>query len=1073
MQFVVAAVQIGFAIYSLVKSKPKNIIEGPRLGDLAIQSSARGAPLARAWGSMRIAGNVIDGRKFEIKTEEDLGGGGKGFGGGGSTTQITYNYYGDFAVSLCEGPIVGVRRIWLNNKLWYDVSDTASSTAIALSAEHKKFFKLYTGTVTQNPDPTLEAIHGAGSVPPYRHTAYLVFTALPLDVFGNAIPHCSGEVVTAGSGTLPAISQFDADGGPGSEAVDPETGYLWAQYDGTANSVKVYNTGTGALVKEIPFNGGGQMAYVPSTRKFWAASKSPGLTTTPDAVIMDANAMVVSQSIEFTTGSTHWPGCCMYNPIGDLVLIAGSNGGDLGITAVFAAASGVFLGYLAPAPPNWVLSALAAEEYGVGVFAGFGNWLWVFPLSMTENPPDVFSVAATTFTVAEFSSTSNYISYDRGRGLIWWASTSHTNVYKLDLATNILSLAGTLPATCSGGMVYAEASDRLYALNGVSGLLYVIDPGSFALEDTLARDTGGGLFAHNGASYLIGSAAWKIPIVRQLPQTGVALSQIVTDLCVEAGLTAGDINVSQLTNIVPGYLRAQPMEAAAAIDPLMTCYLFDGVESDYILKFPKRGGASAATLTEDKLGAHAFGETKPDPITIDRVQEVELPNAVSVHYIALKYDYQQGTQIKKRLIGRSKDQVTVELPIALTNDSARQLANILMDNAWTERTHHALALAIDSIALDPADIITVNLDDGSSHVLRLTKVDFGAPGLLRLEAVSEDVANYTSDAGAQADSIPPPVFDPIANTRLELIDGPILQDIDNNAGFYYAMAGRGPGWDGAMLYKSIDGGATYGVLDAMANAAAIGTASTALATGPATIWDNGNTVTVFLTQGTLASDTESNVLAGKNAAFLGVHGRWELIQWQTATLNAGGSYTLSKLLRGRKGTEHALGNHAIGDTFVALTRTTVDRAAMATSEIAIQRHYKAVSVGQNLQEATAQAFTNTGVGLECYSPVNIKGTRVANGDLTITWIRRTRAAGEWRDAVDVPLFETSELYDLEIWDSGYVTLKRTFSDLTSQSQVYTSGQQGTDFGGNQAAVSVRVYQKSSVVARGYPGSATV
>lgn len=1076
MQFVGLAITVGLAIYQLVSRPDPKKLEGPRLGDLSIQSSSRGAPLGRVWGSMRVVGNVIDGRKFEVKTEEVIGGGGKGFGGS-EATQTTYSYYADFAATLCEGPIVAVRRIWMNNKLWYDASEDASEAAVELSATHQNYFKLYLGSNTQNPDPTLEAIHGAGNVPPYRYTAYLVFTALPLDVFGNAIPQMSAEVITAGAGTLPPLSQFDPDGG--SEAVDPETGYLWVMIDGE-DEVRVYNTGTGALVKAIPLgfnqNGDGQMAYVPSTRTFWAASSKPGLTTTPDLVIIDADAMVVTASIEFTTGSTHWPGTCLYNPVNHTVLVSGANGITNGDTSVHDATTGALLGWLSPDPPLWVFASIAAEEYGYGVFSGYGDWLWVFPLAMIESPADVFAVTPTTFNVAAFTNqTGNFITYDRGRGLIWWSNTASTSLYKLDLTTLTLSLAGTLPATPNGGTVYAEASDRLYMYNNSSELLYVINPDTLAIEQSMTRDPGGvvslGLFPHNGTSYLIGSGAWKIPITGAWSQTGVLLSQIVTDLCAEAGLTGADINVSELTDTVPGYVRAQPIEASGAIEPLMACYLFDGVESDYILKFPKRGGASVKTLTEDVLGAHAFGESRPDPITLTRAQEVELPNAVSVRYIAQQYDYQQGTQLKKRRIGRSQHTVTLDLPIALSNNTAVRLAQILMDNAWTERTRYSSALAIDSIALDPADVITVNLDDGSSHVIRLTKVDFGAPGLLRLEGVAEDAANYTSDATALVDSVPVQPFFPISNTRLVLLDAPMLQDIDNNAGFYYAMAGYGAGWDGAILYKSIDGGATYAPLDAMANAAAIGSASTALPSGPVTIWDNGSSVTVFLTQGTLASDTELNVLAGKNAAFLGAHGRWELIQWQTATLNGDGSYTLSKLLRGRKGTEHAIGSHAIGDTFVALTLTTIDRAAMATSEIGVQRHFKAVSVGQNLQNATAQAFTNAAVALECYSPVNLKGTRVASGDLTITWIRRTRADGEWRDTVDVPLFETSELYDLEILNGG--TVVRTWTDLTAASQVYTSAQQVTDFGSNQAAVSVKVYQKSSLVGRGYPGAATI
>ncbi len=103
-----------------------------------------------------------------------------------------------------------------------------------------------------------------------------------------------------------------------------------------------------------------------------------------------------------------------------------------------------------------------------------------------------------------------------------------------------------------------------------------------------------------------------------------------------------------------------------------------------------------------------------------------------------------------------------------------------------------------------------------------------------------------------------------------------------------------------------------------------------------------------------------------------------------------------------------------------------------------------MSVGANLADATAIPFTNRGIGRECYSPVHIKGTRNSLGDLTITWIRRTRAEAEWRDLVDAPLFEDAELYELEVLDG--VDVVRTFMNRTAATLVYSSADQVTDFG---------------------------
>ncbi len=103
--------------------------------------------------------------------------------------------------------------------------------------------------------------------------------------------------------------------------------------------------------------------------------------------------------------------------------------------------------------------------------------------------------------------------------------------------------------------------------------------------------------------------------------------------------------------------------------------------------------------------------------------------------------------------------------------------------------------------------------------------------------------------------------------------------------------------------------------------------------------------------------------------------------------------------------------------------------------------------------------------------MHISGSRNGAGDLTITWVRRTRYGGDWRDLVDVPLNEASEAYEVDVLD-GAGAVVRTLSS-TSPSVTYTAADQTTDFGAPQAAVDVAVYQLSAAVGRGFAGRATV
>jgi hypothetical protein len=103
------------------------------------------------------------------------------------------------------------------------------------------------------------------------------------------------------------------------------------------------------------------------------------------------------------------------------------------------------------------------------------------------------------------------------------------------------------------------------------------------------------------------------------------------------------------------------------------------------------------------------------------------------------------------------------------------------------------------------------------------------------------------------------------------------------------------------------------------------------------------------------------------------------------------------------------------------------------------------------------------------SPQHIKGTRDASNNLTLTWLRRTRYNGEWRDGADVPLGETAESYSVDIYDGS--TLLRTIA-ATSETASYTAAQQTADGITPGDAVNVEVYQISSVVGRGFASTLT-
>jgi hypothetical protein len=301
----------------------------------------------------------------------------------------------------------------------------------------------------------------------------------------------------------------------------------------------------------------------------------------------------------------------------------------------------------------------------------------------------------------------------------------------------------------------------------------------------------------------------------------------------------------------------------------------------------------------------------------------------------------------------------------------------------------------------------------------------------------------------------------------------MLRDSDNDAGFYAAACAQDPlaTWGGAVLYVSADEGASYQAVATILNETTMGSATNALGDfHGGNIVDELNSVNVVLSQGTLSSTTNAGLLNGANACVIGD----EILQFRDATLESNGSYTLRGLLRGRRGSEYAMGGHEAGDRFVLVDVTSNLRITAPTSDIGRTKLYKAVSAGSSLASTTAQEFTNLGTGLKPYAPVHLGGGRDGSGNLTLTWKRRNRIDGAWRDLVDVPMSEASEAYVVRIFaDNTYATVARTIEGITSPTTAYSAADQTTDFGSPPATVYFDVRQLSAVVGPGHAARASI
>ena len=209
-----------------------------------------------------------------------------------------------------------------------------------------------------------------------------------------------------------------------------------------------------------------------------------------------------------------------------------------------------------------------------------------------------------------------------------------------------------------------------------------------------------------------------------------------------------------------------------------------------------RGQAVAATIPINDLIPQGDGNNR-ELLTITRRQESELSQTLNVNYLSKGADYQQGTQLAQRQVNQAENARPadvvglkyfarnargVTVPIVMTADYARKVADVLLYTEWTERTSYRFALPVKYAYLEPGDVIDI-VATSATHRIRLQKTALSGQQL-RCEGFAEDGSVYSQSNPGGGATIPVQVVPNVGDTTLFLLDIPILQDADDDAGFY-------------------------------------------------------------------------------------------------------------------------------------------------------------------------------------------------------------------------------------------------------------------------------------------------
>lgn len=1098
---------------------------GPRLADITSTTSAVGLAIPRGWGTFPAAGNFIalsDIREVMVTTSQ----GGKG---APQSTTTTPTYYQDFAIGLNDSgppevprPIAGVRTMWANGIAVYDrrpqaaTETTAAYQArMAASDQLEGSFTLYLGTEDQLADPTLEAFYGVGNISAFRGLAYIVFANWQCkSEDGNRIPSSwTFELYQDGDDTSIDSSEYSNDillpwvlGDPPVNACAVYTYVaLWPNFlSGGSLSGGPTRASLEAALADIPANfsqGGGNqyIDYAPYNDKTGGTDTFPtssvgGDTVTEVAwrevtvVYLHFNKVVPKVFLTASATSTCVAtnanvGKSIRQALGDRWDHYSQNGvvyQSTGVPQIDNPSSAIF------GPEGWD-TIVSCGGSGSDFFESYDTLVQVtrapqppFPYYLKGDPaapqcstfcdpiPGLDNWGTLNGALVSLGGWTQYTAPSGKHCLVLQAYAMATVSIGAHEPYNIVTAYPLNPALPDFDSRYNEDSywQTAYADAVITG----------AIAANKAYVRGGSLTNSAGEYPHRQASIWEKTHTLTSTTTMEANAAIIaSDICLEAGYTIADVDVSELADLtVAGFVRTGVMAARNALSPLAQACFFDVVESNYTLKFVVRGQPNTFAYTLDQLGAQLAGSSDAAPrITTVKALDTDLPRRVTITYLSPSRDYQQGTaQSPVRVQTKAVNEVNIQLPMVLDDDRAAVIATSLWAQTWAERWTHTTSVSGREQGLQVADCGTLPID-GLNVRVRITQIADSFPATRALTCVRDDDAAYTPTAVASASTYVTSPIKLITPVTAFVLDLPALVDTDSDPGFYCAFTANLAGnFRGAQLYQSTDNGASYSKDGEVSNEATVGAVVQALGVSDYDCVDHASVLYVRLSTGEFESCTFDALLSGSNAIALGADGRWEVCQFMTAALVVNNIWMLTDLLRGRRGTEQFIGTGVVGDAVVLLSGPGVGRAALAITGVGRDYLYRALGTGVSIDQAENFDFTGHGTALKPFSVCRPTSSRDGSGNITLNWIRRGRIGDTLQSGIDVPVSEDYEAYEVDVLSAPSGTVLRTISSNV-QTAPFSAADQITYFGALQAALNVVIYQVSAQVSRGYGTAVTL
>lgn len=538
---------------------------------------------------------------------------------------------------------------------------------------------------------------------------------------------------------------------------------------------------------------------------------------------------------------------------------------------------------------------------------------------------------------------------------------------------------------------------------------------------------------------------------------GTTLPDMVAALLADHGFD--DWDVSSLSGDLTGYVQADTESARNLLEPLLGIYSADCIDRAGTLTFRSRLRASLPSVTVDLVADVDEGGMWRET----RQHESDLAGETVVSYSDIACDYEQASARSQRIVASNDRVLRYGLPVVLPETTALQLAgNLLRENRIAVRQLR-FDLPPQARAFDVGDVI--NLRDGPSGHFMIERLEASRTISVEARSFSPLTGRAFLQPGRAVSN------EPVASgyaPRIMLMD---LANYDGGPAEDYArIAIFATPWKRAFVSSSATSEG-YAVNTIVEQPAATASLVSSLAPGISGRFDYSDAVEIRLDFGGLSSATKTAVLAGANRlAVKSENGAFEILSFLEAEEFSPGRWRLRGLLRGLYGTEDAMASGAETGADAVILNAAVRPLGVAAEQAVLARNYIVETAFGKIAPGMPHMFSGGLRAQTPLSPVHLRTRRKGNGDLYLSWVRRSRVDADDWEASDIPLDEDDEGYRLQFYHADSLVRQ---VDLAVPEYLYPHDQQAADFGATAGELTVSVCQRGRKVPLGLKLTANI